>query len=91
MEERLQQVLAAIGSLTQRMEAFEVAISPRRRPIQSPFSKEEEVSDDISITQLLAGNHQSRARTMENEATIEWLFTSNIIPNPIRDWNGEVN
>ncbi|KAG5555395.1 hypothetical protein RHGRI_012813 [Rhododendron griersonianum] len=36
---------------------------PRRRLVQPRFLKEEEVSDDVSITKPLAGNHQSMGRT----------------------------
>ncbi|KAG5529493.1 hypothetical protein RHGRI_030025 [Rhododendron griersonianum] len=36
---------------------------PRRCPVQPRFPIEEEVSDDVSITKPLAGNHQSTGRT----------------------------
>ncbi|KAG5528859.1 hypothetical protein RHGRI_029499 [Rhododendron griersonianum] len=52
-----------LGGIVQRMEALEVANSPRHRPIKPRFLREEEVSDGVSITKPLAGNHQSTGRT----------------------------
>ncbi|KAI8559120.1 hypothetical protein RHMOL_Rhmol04G0149200 [Rhododendron molle] len=79
-------VMDVIGVLTDQVVAMAVGGNPPRcRPIQPRFPKEEEVSDDISITKPLTGNHQSRERTKVDEATIEWPFTSNIISDPIVD------
>ncbi|KAG5546447.1 hypothetical protein RHGRI_018584 [Rhododendron griersonianum] len=58
---------------------------PRRRSVQPRFPKEEEVSNDVSITKLLAGNHQPRGRTGANDTIGEWPFTSKSIPDPVVD------
>lgn len=52
-----------LGSLTQGVEALEVAYLLHRRPVQPRCQKEEEVSDDVSITKSLASNYQSSGRT----------------------------
>ncbi|KAI8570771.1 hypothetical protein RHMOL_Rhmol01G0062700 [Rhododendron molle] len=59
-----QRVMDAIGVLTDQMAAMAVGGNPPcRHPVQPRFLKEEEVSDDISITKPLAGNHPSKGRT----------------------------
>ncbi|KAI8552710.1 hypothetical protein RHMOL_Rhmol06G0287700 [Rhododendron molle] len=88
MEERFQQleqcVMDAIGVLTDQVAVMAVGGNPPRRcSIQPRFLKEKEVSNDVSITKHLAGNHQWTTKV--DKATIEWPFTSNIIPDPVVD------
>ncbi|XP_058216107.1 LRR receptor-like serine/threonine-protein kinase GSO2 [Rhododendron vialii] len=55
IEEEFQRLRAVLEMVVQRLEALEVVNSSRRCPVQPRFPKEEEVSDDISITRPLAG------------------------------------
>lgn len=84
--QQLEQHVSDLIALADQIAALTVGGNPPRRRLVIPrFPKEEEVSDDVSITKPLAGNYQPRERT--TEATIEWPFTTNNIPDPVVDWS----
>ena len=73
--QQLEQHVSDVIALADQVAALTVGGNPPRRRLVIPrFPKEEEVSDDVSITKPLAGNYQPRERTTEARLPLSGLL-----------------